>query len=658
MKRLFRFFSRRGKSTTADPQFAPEIAAHAAVQPDRAAAPAEAETLEALITGGNRLEDAGDRNGAERLYQRALHLYPDSPRAWVNVGNLESLRGELERAATCFARAVELAPDYAPARLNLGNTKLAARQPGAAEAQYRAALRIKPGWTAALVGLGCALEERGALSEAIEAYREAQQRDPGDSGAALNLGKALARAGDGNEAYRILQEALNRRPDDSLLEKQLAQLDRDLMRPEAAVARYRRVLARSPTDFRTWSDLLFTLNFVASISAAELRAEHERYGASRMRGLPRSAIRTPSEPDRRLRIGYVSADFRRHPVSCFVDPLLRCHDPAHFEIYCYYTHGEHDEITARLAKHAHVWRDAAALSDEELARLVEEDRIDILVDLAGHTGGNRLGTFARKPAPVQLTWLGYLATTGLETIDYRLCDAYTDPPGLAEAWQSEQPLRLPHSQWCYQPQVEVPGPSSLPFEANGFWTFGSFNQPSKLNELVLDAWSRLLFAVPGSRLRMLGLADRSLQTRIREWFQQRGIPADRLELQGRLPIAEYLAAHRQVDVALDTFPYNGGTTTCDALLMGVAVASVVGDRSVARGGVSLLENVGLPEWLAPSAAGLPECVLARIAEPQRLAELRRSLPGRMRQSPLMDAERFVRNVEQAMRSVWRRACTA
>jgi protein O-GlcNAc transferase len=656
MKRLFQFFS-RSASSAPDPQVASAAAASGTGSASSHAASSAAGSLDELIARGNQLEDAGDWDGAAIAYQRAVQSYPDSPRAWVNAGNLQSLRGNLEQACATFARAVAMAPDYAPARLNLGNTQLAIGRPAEAEAEYRAALQIKPGWTAALAGLGCALEERGAVDAAIETYREALRGDPDDSGAARNLARLLADAGDGSQAYRVLEDALGRHPADADLEKQLAQLDRNLMRPAHAVARYRRVLANAPGDFRTWSDLLFTLNFVPSMTAAELLEEHRRYGASLARGLTPIARRSPAEPERRLRIGYVSPDFRRHPVACFIEPLLRCHDPGRFDVYCYYTHEDHDEITARLAAHAHVWRDSAALTDEALARRIDADGIDILVDLAGHTGGNRLGTFARKPAPVQLTWLGYLATTGLAAIDYRLCDACTDPPGVAEAWQTESPLRLPDSQWCYQPQVDVPAASStLPFEANGFWTFGSFNQPSKLNEPVLEAWSRVLAAVPGSRLRMVGLSDRSLRTRIGEFLQQRGIAAERLDMLGRVPIAEYLAAHRGVDVALDTFPYNGGTTTCDALLMGVPVASVAGDRSVARSGVSLLGNVGLHDWLAPDAASLPACIQAQLAQPPRMAELRRTLPARMRQSPLMDAERFARNVEQALRAAWQRAC--
>lgn len=658
MKSLFRFLRRITQSGAAKPRAPSEAPAPDASYAAGSAASSTRESLDELIASGNRLEDAGEWDRAETAYRCASELYPRSARACVNIGNLQSLRGQVEDACATFARAVALEPKYAPAHLNLGNMHLASRRPVEAEAAYRAALLINPGWSAAWVALGCALEERGLSDAAIEAYRAALHNDPEDSGAARSFGRLLTDAGEGDEAYRILEAALRQNPGDTAIEKQLAHLDRGLMRPSSAVARYRRVLANEPADFRAWSDLLFTLNFIPSIDAAELLEEHRRYGARRIEGLPAGTTRVADSAERPLRIGYVSPDFRRHPVACFIEPLLRCHERSRFEVYCYYTHADRDEITARLAAHAQVWRDVTALTDEALAKLIDADRIDILVDLAGHTAGNRLGTFARKPAPVQLTWLGYLATTGLPTIGYRLCDGYTDPIGIAEAWQTEEPMRLPDSQWCYQPQVVVPPASALPYESNGFWTFGSFNQPSKLNDIVLDTWSRLLLAVPASRLRFVGVSDRSLRALIRGFFQQRGVAPERLQLDGRVPIDEYFATYRAVDIALDTFPYNGGTTTCDSLLMGVPVASVAGNTSVARGGVSLLENVGLGEWLAPSAETLPQWVEARIAQPHRLADLRRLLPARMRASPLMDAERFARNVEQAMRAAWVSACSS
>jgi predicted O-linked N-acetylglucosamine transferase (SPINDLY family) len=354
-----------------------------------------------------------------------------------------------------------------------------------------------------------------------------------------------------------------------------------------------------------------------------------------------------------LKIGYVSADFRGHPVSCFIESLLRHHDRHRFEVHCFYSFPVRDVITERLAALVEHWHEIAGLSDEDVARRVRDNGIDILVDLGGHTLHNRLGVFARRPAPVQMTWLGYLCTTGLRAIDYRLCDAYTDPPGEAESWQVETPLRLPHSQWCFQPQVDLPSVSALPWQRNGFWTFGSFNQESKLNVPALRTWAKVLLGIPGSRLRLVGVTCDLVEEMIRGVFAEHEVDASRIDIIGRLPIEQYFPAYAEVDIALDTFPYNGATTTCDALLMGVPVATVAGHRSIARGGVSLLTTMALTDWIAPSADALVDVIAAQVNDPQRLIALRQSLPDRMRASAVMDGAAFAQAVEARYEQVAR-----
>jgi predicted O-linked N-acetylglucosamine transferase (SPINDLY family) len=316
--------------------------------------------------------------------------------------------------------------------------------------------------------------------------------------------------------------------------------------------------------------------------------------------------------------------------------LLRHHERASFTVYCYYNHEACDEITRRFMGLSDHWRGIAGADDDTVAKLIVDDEIDILVDLAGHTTGNRLGVFARKPSPVQVSWLGYLCTTGLDTIDHRLCDIHTDPPGSSERHQVEKPARMPHSQWCYQPQVALPVPSSLPRLVNGYWTFGSFNQASKLNTMLLECWANLLCAVPDSRLRIMGIADDELQRKILDIFSAHEVTADRLDLIGRVPIESYFLNYHDVDIALDTFPYNGATTTCDALIMGVPVATVAGDRAIARGGVSILSTVGMHDWIAPSSSGLVDMLQQHLGDPTKLSILRQGLPEKMRASALMD----------------------
>jgi predicted O-linked N-acetylglucosamine transferase (SPINDLY family) len=264
--------------------------------------------------------------------------------------------------------------------------------------------------------------------------------------------------------------------------------------------------------------------------------------------------------------------------------------------------------------------------------------------------------FARKPAPLQYTWLGYLSTTGLDAIDYRLCDRHTDPPGVAEAWQVEMPARMPDSQWCYSPLFEVPQPGPLPRLQNGYWTFGSTNQIAKLNRHCLAVWARVLNSVRDSRLRVLGAGDAWVGERLLREFGRHGIAPSRIDLVGRLPLRDYLASYKAVDILLDSFPYNGGTTTCDSLLMGVPVATIAGDRSIARGGVSLLGTVGLGDWIAADEDALPELLLRKTADAAGMAALRAELPPRMRASPLMDGPRYARNFSALLRDAWRSWC--
>lgn len=611
----------------------------------------------ALIARGHALEDAGDPQAALAVYRQALALAPGDARVHLNIGNAAGALGQTTAAIAAYRSALGLDRNHAGAHFNLGNALLASGDAGGAASAFGEAVRIREDWAEGWVGLACALEEGGAGDGAVAAYRRALALEPGHAGAVANLSALLDQAGRSAEAAALLDRALHEAPDALALLRRKAAREMALADMAGAAAMLERVVAQAPDDDRARSDLLFCRTALPDADPARLLAEHRRFGEGlAARVGPRPALRVSAEPDRRLRIGYVSPDLRRHPIACFVAPVLRHHDRAAVEVHCYYAHAEADDVTALLRQRADHWHDIAGEDDADTAARIAADGIDILVDLSGHTAGNRLATFARQPAPVQMTWLGYLGTTGLRAMDYRLCDARTDPPGTAEAQQVEAPLRLPDSQWCYEALNAVPAPGPLPFLANGHWTFGSFNQPLKLNPRVLETWARLLQAVPGSRLRVLGLGDPAIVERVRAQLVGAGVEAARLDLRGRLPVAEYYAALASVDVALDTFPYNGGTTTCDTLLAGVPVLAIAGTRAVARGGVSLLSAVGLEDWIAASAADFTACAQRQLAEPVRLAALRAALPGRMRASPLMDAPRFVRHLEALYRQAWRSWC--
>jgi protein O-GlcNAc transferase len=611
------------------------------------------ETVEELIEKGNQLEDGGDGEAALKLYERAIAIAPESWRARLNAGNALRLLERFEEAVVQYRRSLELNPDFAGAHVNLGNALIETGDFASAAGSYRTAARLRPEWTEPWFGLGCALERVPSPDEAVEAYAKALALDPAHAKVAANLAGLLISRGDAREARSVVADSRLIHPENVPLLLAQAEIEKQLGECESAVATYRRALTIDPNDLAVRSSYLFALNFMDTVGADVLLAEHRKYGAMLAKRVEPVRLRTRTNSDRPLKIGYVSPDFRRHSVSCFIEPLLRHHDRSTVDVYCYYNHATRDEITLRFAGLADHWLDIAGVDDDAVAKRIADDGIDILVDLAGHTSSNRLGVFARKPAPIQFTWLGYLCTTGVEAIDFRLCDAHTDPPGRAEAWQTEKPLRMPNAQWCYQPQVSLPEPSALPRIANGYWTFGSFNQASKLNTQLLHTWARLLDAIPGSHVRFVGIAHALMEDKIRAIFAAQDIADDRLEIVARIPIDAYFAQYREIDIALDSLPYNGATTTCDALLMGVPVATLAGSRSIARGGVSLLSAVGLTDWIAGSADELVALAQTHTRDPERLAALRATLPDAMRSSALMDGPRFARDIEAVFRSVWK-----
>jgi predicted O-linked N-acetylglucosamine transferase (SPINDLY family) len=366
------------------------------------------------------------------------------------------------------------------------------------------------------------------------------------------------------------------------------------------------------------------------------------------------------EADRRLRIGYVSPDFRMHPVSYFIESVLMAHDRSKFEVTCYaeLAH-DPDVVTERLKNQADRWCDTTRMSDDELAACVRADQIDILVDLAGHTGHNRLLVFARKPAPVQVSWIGYPATTGLDTIDWRLTDAIADPPGLTEKFHTEKLWRLPGPFLCFSPQADAPAVSEPPYKRNGFVSFGCFNNGSKIRDPVLAVWARVIKGLSGSRIVVKNrtLSDAVFRKELRDRFRAAGGDPAALVLHGFEPTpTAHLALYAEVDIALDTFPYNGTTTTCEALWMGVPVVTLAGDSHVSRVGVSLLTNAGLGDLVAHTEDEYVSILMTLAGDHERREKLRRSLRDQMLNSPIGDAPLFTRHLEGAYRAMWRQWC--
>ncbi len=606
---------------------------------------------------GIALADKGQLDEAIAAYSRAIALNPNFPDAHINLGNALQAKGKFTEAIACFGRAVALNPQGAEAFYNLGNALQANGQLDEAIAAFRQTIALKPSFPEAFFNLGNTLKDKGQFDEAIANYRQALALNPNFAKVYNNLGNALRVRGQLDEAIASHRQAVALEPNHAESHANLGAVLADTGQANEALAAYRQAIALKPDNAWINSNLLYTLHYAPDGDAQVIAEEHRRW--NRLHAEPlRSSIQphhNDRTPDRRLRIGYVSPDLREHPVGRFLLPLLANHDKSRFDLSAYAQVPAPDELTRRLRSYTDGWRSIVGLSDAQVADLIRQDRIDILVDLAGHTASGRLLLFARKPAPVQVTYLGYPNTTGLSTMDYRLTDAYADPPGQTEQYYSEQLVRLTPCAWCYEPSACPP----ITERRDGPITFGCFNTLAKVTDPMLRLWSEILRAVPESRLlvKAAGLNSERARQRVRELLDQEGIEPSRIELRGyEVDRDEHLALYGAMDIALDTFPYHGTTTTCEALWMGVPVVTLAGPTHVSRVGVSLLSNVGLPELVAQDPDNYVRIAATLVADMPRLAELRRNLRQRMQQSPLMDAPRFARAVETAFGQLWQTWC--
>ena len=608
---------------------------------------------------GNAAAYQGKLDEAMAAYRQAVAVRPDYAEAHSNLGNALTSRGKFDEAIAACRRAVAIRPDYAEAHSNLGAALASRGKLDEAAAAYRQAIRVRPDFVQAHSNLGNTLTNQGKLDEAIAAYRQAIAIRPDYAEAHSNLGNALTDQGRLDEAIAAYREAIRVRPDFAEAHSNLGGALTDQGKLDEAIAAYRQAIGLSADLAVANSGLLFSLNYDDKATAGRVFAEHLEWGAKFARkALQPAASASDHETGKRLRIGYVSPDLRAHSVAYFLEPLLRGHDRQAVEIFCYAEVARPDGVTARLRELSDYWLTTIGLSDDELAERIRADGVDILVDLAGHTVKNRLGVFARKPAPVQATWLGYPNTTGLDAIDYRLVDATTDPVGQADAWASETLVRLEGGFLCYGGVKDAREPAAPPSLATGVVTFGSFNNPAKLSASTLDAWARLLIRLPQARLLLKGkaFADPGARALLLGRLGEHGVAAERVELVGWLPGADaHLALYDRMDVALDPFPYNGTTTTCEALWMGVPVVTLRGDRHAGRVGASLLEQIGLTDLVGQSLDDYVEIAAGLAGDPTRLAELRRSLRPRMAASPLCDGPAFAHKMEAAFRDMWRRS---
>jgi predicted O-linked N-acetylglucosamine transferase (SPINDLY family) len=575
-----------------------------------------------------------------------------------NLGNALRAQGRLDEAMGHYRQALALRPDFAEAHNNVGVTLQDQGKLDEAITHLRQAVALQPALAGAHSNLGRALEARGLLEDAVACYTQALALQPTLAEAHNNLGNILRALGRLAESEVHYRQALSLKPEYTKAHSNLAVTLRDQGRFQESADSYRRAMALEPGIASIHSNLIFDMAYYTDTPRAitqELRKWEKQY--ARPLAASRPTHNNDRNADRRLRVGYVSADFHGHAVGFFIQPLLAAHDRAQVEIFGYANGDGAAQTIAQLHGLANVWRNIAGMTDEAVAQLIASDRIDILIDLSGHTSNNRLLVFARKPAPIQMTYLGSVTSSGMPAMDYRLLDRLLAPPDGAE-WSSETVIRLPGYFACYRPPADAPPVGPLPAAAAGHVTFGSFNNLAKVTPEVLALWSRILRRLPKARLILKDriLVDQAQRDRYWGLLKRHGIAAERVELLPRTTWGEYLAAYGRVDIALDPFPYNGGATTCEALWMGVPVVTLAGAMAYGRYGVSLLSNLGLPHLVATTPASYVTIAVELAKKRKPLAVLRAELRPRMAASVLCDAKGFAQGVEQAYRRVWKRWC--
>ncbi|MCX7166933.1 MAG: tetratricopeptide repeat protein [Rhodocyclales bacterium] len=614
--------------------------------------------VEAYRNLGITLKDLGRLDEAEASLRRALHLNPDLAEVHGNLGHILYDLGRLGEAEASCRLALQIKPDLAEAHNTLGSSLHGVGRLGEAEASFRRALEIKPDFAEALSNLGAILHFHGRLEDAEVAYRRALEIKPDVAGALTNLGVILKDMGRQDEAEAHCRRAILIKPLSPEAHSNLGSGLHDLGRHEEAEACFRRALEIKPDYALAYSNLLFCLTQNAKVDAETLFSEHCRFGDQFSRALAvcHPQLTNARTADRILRIGFVSGDLRNHPVASFIEPVLaHLSTNPEFSLHAYSNDAIEDAVTQRLRELFSQWHFIAGIDDAVLADRIRADGIDILIDLSGHTGKNRLLTFARKPAPVQASWIGYPGTTGLRAMDYYLSDPYFLPKGKFDSQFTEKIIRLPANA-PFLPSKDAPPVNTLPALSKGFITFGSFNRLSKLGREVIALWSKLLRSVPSSRMLLGAMPKDGKLDALIEWFETEGIARERLDFYPRSDMHTYLGLHQQVDIGLDTFPYNGGTTTLLALSMGVPTITLSGSTVAGRTGTSILSHVGLEKFVANDAAGFLENGLFWSDNLAALSVIRSGLRERVAKSAIGQPELIAAGLERALRIMWQRWC--
>ena len=644
---------------------------------------------------GNALWGMAKYDDAIAAYQSAVERKPDFAEAFKNYGMCLCAAGRLEEGVEKFKEAIRLKPTLPNVHSDLGLALIHMERPKDALRYFQNAVDLDPNTPGFRNNLANCLKSLGQLNEAIKQWEIAVEKDPTFIKGRENLAGALHEAGRYEQSLKLVDGLLAEDPEQAGIIFLRGMVLRDLNRHDESIEMYRRAIAKVPdntnittslgyallergeveealpllrasirqlADPQSHSNVLLTINYHPAYTQQELLETHQAF--AEVHEKPQMAKWKPHannrDPNRKLRIGYVSPDFRGHSVSYFLEPILENHDHSRFEIYGYAHLTTPDIATWRLRAQIDHWREIASMSADKVAELIRADEIDILVELAGHTANNAMPVFMRKPAPVQINMIGFPSTTGLSSMDYRVTDARCDPVGLTDPFNTEKLLRMPRTFWCYRPPVNMPPVGPLPAEQNGFVQFTSVNNLTKITPDVQNMWAALLAVVPNSRLIMQTTAMGSRQTQdlITRRFEAAGVTADRLDFRPATDFMAYMQLLERSDMTLDPYPFNGGTTTCHSLWMGAPVVTLAGDRHASRMGLSMLTAIGLPEFVAHTPEEYVRIAASFANDLPRLAEVRRGMRERLLASPLLDHVGYTRELEAKYREVWQTWCVS
>jgi protein O-GlcNAc transferase len=599
----------------------------------------------------------GELDATTVYYRKAVSLQSNHIRALNNLGRVLLDAGQITEGTELLRKVLALAPQHASAHSNLGDALRLTRDFDAAIAAYQRAIAIQPNLAEAHGNLGAALAEKGQPTQGIASLNRAISINPKLSSAHYNLAKALQETNQFDEAIRHCQLFIELRPDYADGHNLLGSLLGISGKMPEAIESQRRAIALKPNQHGSASNLLLSFHYLQDVDPPAIFQAHLDWATRYANPLSPTIAPHPNDrdPNRKLRIGYISPNFNQHSVAYFLESVLAAHDRSAVEIFCYADLIRPDAVTTRFQALADHWREITGLSDAAVAEKIRNDSIDVLIDLAGHTADNRMIVFAMKPALVQFTWLGYPDTTGLSTIEYRITDTIADPPGRTETLHTEKLVRLEGGCWAYTPPADAPAVGPLPALANGFITFGSFNNLPKVTPKVIQTWANILMAAPDSRLliKAMGLTGKAGQDYIRKQITRHGVDHARLDLLGWMPrTSSHLELYNRVDIALDPFPYNGTTTTVEAIWMGVPVVALAGQTHTSRVGVSMLTHVGLTDWIAGNPDEYVNLAKAKAADIVALSQLRNNLRWQLQSSQICDGSRLARQLESAYRAGW------